>query len=52
MYIELDLTDEDVKAIEAAYDYVYTHYNLSTDDATDRQHVTTLMRLAELVKRG
>lgn len=52
MYIELDLKEKDVEAIEKAYDYVYCHYDLSTENPDDREAVTTLMHLAELVTRG
>ena len=52
MYIELDLKEKDVEAIQKAYEYVYCHYDLSTQNPDDREAVTTLMHLAELVTRG
>ena len=52
MIIELDLKAKDIEAIQEAYDYVYYHHDLSTLNSEDREHVTTLMQLAELVTRG
>lgn len=52
MYIELDLKDKDIEAIERAYDYVYEHHELSSKNPCDREHMTTLMHLAELTIRG
>ena len=52
VYIELDLKDKDIEAIERAYDYVYEHHELSSKNPYDREHMTTLMRLAELTIRS
>jgi hypothetical protein len=52
MYIELDLKDKDIEAIDRAHNYVNEHFELSSKNPHDREHITMLLRLAELVLRG
>ena len=48
-FANLSITDLLHSEIQSAYDYVYSHYELSTQNEYDREAVSTLLRLAEAV---